>query len=547
MRKYIVITVFFVFVISGLLAFMMPSAGWLFAVVLPVSAVAIYDIRQTKHALWRNFPVLSHFRWLVEFIRPYLRQYLFESETDGVPINRMFRSVIYQRAKGARDTVPYGTKVDTLRVGYEWIGHSIAARHFTVKEIDPRITIGGCACTKPYSTSIFNISAMSFGALSNNAIKALNKGAQIGGFSHNTGEGSVSLYHLQYGGDLIWQIGTGYFGCRDKQGKFCAEKFAQTARLQSIKMIEIKLSQGAKPGHGGILPADKNSIEIAQVRGIPAGVTVNSPPTHSAFTTPLEMMQFIEQLRQLSGGKPVGFKLCVGRKSEFFAICKAMMQTGIKPDFITVDGGEGGTGAAPLEYANSVGMPLREGLNFVCDTLVGFALKSEIKVIASGKVFTGFHIVRNIAMGADVCNSARGMMIALGCVQSLTCNSNKCPTGIATQDPELVKGLVVEEKANRVASFHLKTVKAAMEIIASAGLDSPTQLNRSHIYRRTSQTEILRYDEIYPYPIEGCFLGEDYPEKFAQEMTESCADSFLPVHCIVESSSGLAELNPQSK
>lgn len=522
--------------------FIWPSVLWSLVILLPLCTLGIYDMLQTKHALWRTFPVVGHIRWLVEFIRPYLRQYLFESETDGLPISRMFRSVIYQRAKGDRDTIPYGTKVDTQRVGYEWIGHSLAGRPLTESSQDPRIIIGGSDCKHPYSSSIFNISAVSFGALSGNAIKALNKGAKFGGFSQNTGEGSVSPHHLKYGGDLIWQIGTGYFGCRDKQGNFSAHKFAKTARLEAIKMIEIKLSQGAKPGHGGILPAHKNTIEIAQIRDVEAGVTINSPSTHCAFSTPLQMMHFIEQLRQLSGGKPIGFKLCIGRRSEFFAICKAMVATGIKPDFITVDGGEGGTGAAPLEYSNSVGMPLREGLSFVCDALLGFALKKDIKVIASGKVFTGFHIVKNLALGADICNSARGMMVALGCVQSLVCNTNKCPTGVATQDPTLENGLVVKDKACRVAMFHDKTVKAAMEIIASAGLDFSNQLNRSHIYRRTSQTDILRYDQIYPYPLEGSLLGDVYPQRFAQEMAESSVHSFLPEHYFVNSAAGLAEL-----
>ncbi len=541
-RNSFIFVACFLFISTALLSLVWPAMIWAFIVILPVILIGIYDMWQTKHALWRNFPVVSRVRWLVEFIRPYLRQYLFESETDGVPISRMFRSVIYQRAKGTRDTVPYGTKVDTLRVGYEWIGHSLAAKHINEENPNPRITIGGPDCIKPYSTSIFNISAMSFGALSNNAIKALNKGAKIGGFSHNTGEGSVSPYHLEHGGDLIWQLGTGYFGCRDKQGDFNAEKFSKTAQLDVIKMIEIKLSQGAKPGHGGILPAHKNTIEIAEIRDVQAGETVDSPPTHSAFSSPLEMMRFIQELRQLSCGKPIGFKLCVGRRSEFFSLCKAMVQTGIKPDFITVDGGEGGTGAAPLEYANSVGMPLKEGLSFVCDTLIGFGLKKDIKVIASGKIFTGFHIVKHIALGADLCNSARGMMVALGCVQSLICNTNKCPTGIATQDPNLSNGLVVEDKASRVALYHDKTVKAAMQIIASAGLDYSSQLNRSHIYRRTSQTDILRYDEIYPYPIENSFLSDKYPKSFAQEMSESSAESFLPRHYFVKSSSGLSEM-----
>lgn len=539
LKKYFVLAACLLVAIVCLVSLFWPPLLWALLIILPVSLLGFYDLRQTKHALRRNFPVLGHLRWISEYIRPYIRQYLFESETDGVPINRMFRSVIYQRAKGARDTVPYGTKVDTLRVGYEWIGHSLAACHVNRAISHSRVTIGGSDCRQPYSASIFNISAMSFGALSNNAIEALNKGAKLGGFAHNTGEGSVSPYHLRYCGDLIWQIGTGYFGCRDQLGNFSPENFAKIALLDNVRMIEIKLSQGAKPGHGGILPGDKNTIEIAQIRGVAAGKTINSPPTHSAFSTPLEMMFFIQKLRRLSGAKPIGFKLCVGRKSEFFALCKAMLQTGIKPDFISVDGGEGGTGAAPLEFSNSVGMPLREGLSFVCDTLIGFGLKDDIKVIASGKIFTGFHLVKNIALGADLCNSARGMMIALGCVQSLICNTNKCPTGIATQDPSLVNGLVVEDKSVRVASFHNKTLQAAMQIINAAGLDSFSQLNRSHIYRRTSQTAILRFDEIYPYPVKSSFLASNYPKKVAREMLESTAESFLPGYCVVKSSAGL--------
>ncbi|MEH6358165.1 MAG: FMN-binding glutamate synthase family protein [Pseudomonadales bacterium] len=499
-------------------------------------------MNQTKHAIWRTFPLTGRGRWIMEFLRPFLRQYFFESEIDGAPINRMFRSVIYQRAKGDLDTTPYGTKVDTLRVGYEWIGHSMAARHIQKEEADPRIKIGGPHCSKPYQASILNISAMSFGALSNNAIRALNKGAKKGGFSHNTGEGSVSPYHLEHGGDLVWQIGTGYFGCRDKDGSFSPSLFQETATKDSIKMIEIKLSQGAKPGHGGILPADKNSEEIARIRAVEVGTEVNSPPAHTAFSTPLEMMEFIQQLRELSGGKPVGFKLAVGRESEFIALCKAMVQSGIKPDFITVDGGEGGTGAAPLEYTNSVGMPLREALAFICDALTGFGLKNDIKVIASGKTFTGFHLVKNLSLGADACNSARGMMVALGCVQSLVCNTNECPTGVATQDPALAAGLVVNDKAERIARYHQETVKAAMEIVASTGLNHPSDLNRSHIFRRVSQTKIMRYDEIYPYPEAGCLLGENYPEAFAQEMAEACADSFMPHHCYAQSSTGLTEM-----
>lgn len=526
-----------------LLGWVWPKAYWALIIIAPLIAVGIYDFFQTRHTLWRNFPLVGRGRWLMEFFRPFLRQYFFESETDGTPINRMYRTVIYQRAKGNLDSNPYGTKLDTQRVGYEWIGHSIAAKHHEDYHKEARVMVGGPDCTQPYSAAILNISAMSFGALSNNAIRALNKAAKIGGFYHNTGEGSVSPYHLEHGGDLVWQIGTGYFGCRTEDGHFCAENFQKVARQDSIKMIEIKLSQGAKPGHGGILPADKNTPEIARIRLVEPGTQVNSPPGHSAFSTPIEMMHFIKQLRELSGGKPVGFKLCIGRTSEFVALCKAMIETGIKPDFITVDGGEGGTGAAPLEYSNSVGMPLREALSFVCDVLVGFDLKKDIRVIASGKVFAGFHVVKNLAIGADICNSARGMMVALGCVQSLMCNTNRCPTGVATQDPKLARGLVVEDKAERVARFHQETVKASMEIIASAGLRHTSQLNRSHLFRRISETEVRRFDEIYLNLTPGSMLNGDSPPKFKQALHESSADSFYPKHYVEETEQGLQKTN----
>ena len=538
MRRAFVYSAFTTIILTGLVYLIWPPILWALVIILPVVLIGIYDMHQTGHALWRTFPVIGRGRWFMEFLRPFLRQYFFESEIDGTPINRMFRSVVYQRAKGELDTVPYGTKVDTQRVGYEWIGHSMAAKHIDEEKPDPRIMIGGPQCLKPYSASIFNISAMSFGSLSNQAIKALNKGAKLGGFSHNTGEGSVSAHHLEYGGDLVWQIGTGYFGCRDKKGNFCPDSFKKMAIKDSIKMVEIKISQGAKPGHGGILPANKNTVEIASIRSVEVGTRVDSPPAHSAFSTPIEMMDFIQQLRSLSEGKPIGFKLCIGRKSEFFALCKAMLKTGIKPDFITVDGGEGGTGAAPLEYSNSVGMPLREALSFVSDTLIGFGIKSDIKIIASGKVFTGFHLVKNIALGADACNSARGMMLSLGCVQSLICNTNECPVGVATQDPTLVAGIVVKDKAKRVMGFHDATVKSAMEIVASSGLDHPDQLSRTHIFRRVSETNIKRYDEIYPYPIMGCLAKADIPDRFVQEMSESTAESFTPGHIFAAQDQG---------
>lgn len=511
-----------------------PPALWLFAVILPLIGVGLYDLVQSRHALRRNYPLFGRGRWFMEWLRPFIRQYLIESDTDGAPINRMFRSVVYQRAKGALETVPFGTRVDTYRNGYEWIGHSLGAIDAKQVDADLRVTVGGPQCKQPYAASIFNISAMSFGALSRNALLALNGGAKEGGFYHNTGEGGLSPYHLEPGGDLVWQIGAGYFGCRDESGRFSPEMFAEKANQANIKMIEIKLSQGAKPGHGGILPADKNTPEIAAIRAVPVAAQVDSPPAHSTFSTPLGLLDFIRDLRELCGGKPVGFKLSIGRKSEFIALCKAMVQSGISPDFITVDGGEGGTGAAPLEYTNSVGMPLREALAFVDDCLTGFGLRRDIRIIASGKVLTGFHLVKNLALGADLCNSARGMMLALGCVQSLTCNSNRCPTGVATQDPRLYRGLVVTDKAARVAQYHRKTVHATAEIIASAGLRHTAELTRTHIYRRVSQEAVRRYDQLFPYLKPGCLLTEDPPPAWRLYLDEAEPDSFMPRRCLTE-------------
>lgn len=511
-----------------------PAAWWLIACLVPLIGVGIYDLVQPYHALRRNYPLFGRGRWLMEGLRPFVRQYLLESDTDGAPINRMFRSIVYQRAKGELETVPFGTQVDTYRTGYEWIGHSLSAIDAKAINADLRVTVGGPQCTQPYSASIFNISAMSFGALSRNAILALNGAARDGNFYHNTGEGGISPYHLESGGDLIWQIGTAYFGCRDDAGQFEPKAFAETATRSQVKMIEVKLSQGAKPGHGGILPADKNTAEIASMRGVPAGIQVDSPPAHTAFSTPIGLLEFVAQLRQLSGGKPIGFKLSVGRKSEFIAICKAMVQTGIRPDFITVDGGEGGTGAAPLEYVNSVGMPLREALAFVDDSLTGFGLRQDIRLIASGKILTGFHLVKNLALGADICNSARGMMLALGCVQSLTCNSNHCPTGVATQDPRLYRGLVVTDKRQRVLQYHHKTVHITAELIASAGLHHTSELTRTHIYRRVSQETVRRYDQIFPYLKSGSLLTKSPPDAWHVYLDEADVSSFAPKHCLTE-------------
>ena len=427
------------------------------------------------------------------------------------------------------DTTPFGTQLNVYEVGYEWLNHSITPLNSHDLNHDPRVLVGGPECKQPYLASIYNISAMSYGSLSQNAIMALNSGAKIGGFAHNTGEGGLSPYHLKPGGDIIWQIGTGYFGCRNKDGTFNDELFNERAVLPNVKMIEIKLSQGAKPGHGGILPAKKVTEEIAKIRLVEMGQDVISPPSHTAFKTPEEMLFFIKKLREHSGGKPIGFKLCVGMKGQFLAICKAMVKTGIMPDFITVDGGEGGTGAAPLEFSNSVGMPLRDGLAFVHDALNGFALRRHIRIIASGKVATGFDIVKLLALGADMCNSARAMMLAVGCIQALECNTNRCPTGVATQDQSLQKGLVVEDKKVRVANFHNETVKSAVELMAAAGIKDPGKMHRSFIYRRVSASEIKTYAETYPYILRGSLLEPPFPEQYQYEMSNCSEETFEPL------------------
>jgi len=493
LQKFLLIS----FVTILLLSILESSFLWLLVLVIFLALVRLYDRQQTSHSLWRNYPVIGRFRWILEELRPPIRQYFVESDIDGVPFNRQTRGLVYRRAKNMVSTIPFGTKENVYRTGYEWIGHSLNAKDSRELNQSPRVSIGSKDCLKPYSASILNISAMSFGALSSNAVLSLGYGAKIGGFAHNTGEGGLSRYHLETGADLIWQIGTGYFGCRDKDGNFDAEKFRKNAIRESVKMIEIKLSQGAKPGHGGILPSHKNTPEIAEVRGVEPYTQVDSPPAHSAFSNTKEMMLFIKKLQDLSEGKPVGIKLTIGIKEEFIELCKAMIELDIKPDFITIDGAEGGTGAAPLEYTNYVGMPLREALVFVVDTLNGYDLKDEIKVIASGRVTNGMDIVKILAVGADLCYSARGMMFSLGCIQALQCHKNTCPTGIATQDKHLSHGLVVIDKKQRVANFHKNTVKSFVEIIASAGLQSPEELDRTHIFYRVNQTDYKRYDELF--------------------------------------------------
>lgn len=509
--------------ILGLASVWRPAL-WAFVVVAPVILVGLRDAFQTKHTLLRNFPVLAHGRYLVEKVRPAVQQYFIEHETQGMPIPREFRSVIYQRAKDELDTVSFGTRRNVYEEGYEWMLHSIRPVEADYKDL--HLEIGGEACEKPYKSALLNISAMSYGSLSAQAVMSLNKGARLGGFAHNTGEGGVSPFHLEHGGDLIWQVGTGYFGCRASDGGFDPDAFAKNATRPEVKMVELKLSQGAKPGKGGILPACKVTPEIAAIRGVPVGKAVISPPYHKEFDTPEGLLQFIQKLRKGSGGKPVGFKLCVGYKHEFFAICKAMVETGIKPDYIAVDGGEGATGAAPLEFSNSVGSPLDDGLAFVINALRGFDLKKDIRVMASGKVFTAFHMLSKMAIGADACYSARSFMLALGCIHALECNRGHCPTGITTHDPALTAGLVVEDKAKRVKNFHADTIYSLAQLLGAVGLTDPANLMRHHVKRRVSWRQAVTYDDLFPDVKDGDFLEDRVPEDYARELAASRPDTF---------------------
>ncbi len=529
--SFVLVSTISLLLLAALGYFFTPAWLWLLFLVVPLILLGADDMLQTRQAIRRNFPVFGRGRYWMEWLRPKMYQYFIESDTDGKPISRIQRSVVYQRAKKVVDTTPFGTQLDVYAEGYEWMNHSIAALDGHHLNADQRVMIGGSECKQPYSASILNVSAMSFGSLSTNAVLALNGGAKIGNFAHNTGEGGISPHHLSMGGDLVYQVGTGYFGCRSKDGKFSPAAFADRTASPNVKMIELKLSQGAKPGHGGILPALKNTPEIAAIRGVEPYTEVLSPPYHTAFTTPIQLMEFIGQLRQLSGGKPVGFKLCIGHKREFIAIAKAMVATGIKPDFITIDGGEGGTGAAPMEFSNSVGMPFREALAFAYDVLAGFDLKKDIKLNGSGKIINSFDLFRTLALGADFCNSARAMMLALGCIQALECNKNNCPTGVATQDPQLVAGLVVSDKKVRVANYHAETVRNFVELMAAAGLEDTSLINRYHVYRRINSTEYKTYEELFPHLLPGCLLQEStVPEYLLKDWQRANAMSFQVIH-----------------
>jgi len=489
-----------------------------------LSVIGTMDLIQAPHAVLRNYPLTAHIRFILEEIRSEIRQYFLESEKDGTPFSRDKRALVYQRAKRALDKRPFGTQNDVYVSGHEWLDHSIAPK-VPVKE-PFRIVVGGPDCAKPYSASVFNISAMSFGALSPNAIRSLNIGARKGNFAHDTGEGGYSAYHRENGGDLIWEIGSGYFGCRNGDGTFCAEKFETVARSDQVKMVEIKLSQGAKPGHGGVLPAAKVTPEIAASRGVPVGVDCISPSRHSAFSSPVEMMHFIAKMRRLSGGKPAGFKLCIGHPWEFLAICKAMLATEIYPDFIVVDGTEGGTGAAPLEFVDHLGMPMREGLNFVHNALIGINARDRITLGAAGKIVSAFDIARAMALGADWCNSARGFMFALGCIQSLSCHTDRCPTGVSTQNRSRQRALVVADKSERVFNFHRATIESLAELAAAAGLDHPNQFRPAHFSRRVSPNEVKSFAELYPPLRPGELLAGTADKRFAAAWAMAHAEEF---------------------
>jgi glutamate synthase domain-containing protein 2 len=521
-------------VIALLIVLLVLVSPWfllLEVIFVPLALLGIWDYTQKRHSILRNYPIIGHMRFLLEEIGPELHQYLIESDESGRPFNRDARSLMYERAKSVQDKKPFGTELDVYEDGYAWLLHSMSTRPMVdAPDEKMRVTIGGPLCRQPYSSSVLNISAMSFGALSGPAVRAMNEGAKAGGFAHDTGEGGMSIHHREPGGDLIWQIGTGYFGCRTEDGNFSPEQFAKYSALPQVKMIEIKVSQGAKPGHGGILPAAKVTQEIADARLVPAGKDVFSPTYHKAFSTPLEMTAFIAQLRELSGGKPVGFKICIGQPTEFMAVIKAMLETGILADFIVVDGGEGGTGAAPMEFSDSLGTPLLEGLMLVQNTLVGAGLRDKIKIGASGKMVNAAAMARAMALGADWCNSARAFMLAVGCIQSQRCHTNKCPVGVTTQDPKLQRGLIIPDKAQRVAMYHHNTVVSLAEMVAAIGLDHTSQLRPDLVVKRVNQFEVLTYEEIY-HTAEfesSAFLAGQAPERFQRWWDRATPKSFQP-------------------
>ena len=525
MTRWLLVAGTAVLAVGGVLLAVLFSPWWTFlaVVLVAVAALGSHDLVQTRHNILRNYPVLGHMRFLLEAIRPELQQYFIERNFDGRPYDRDTRSLIYQRAKDLGAESPFGTERDVNEVGYEYLVHS--AKPAAKPDGPPRIRIGGPDCSQPYDMAFLNVSAMSFGALSANALRALNKGAAKGGFAHDTGEGGLSDYHLENGGDLVWELGSGYFGARTEDGDFDADMFRDKAAHPQVKMVSLKLSQGAKPGIGGVLPGAKVTAEIAQVRNVPQGQTVISPSYHRVFSTPRELVQFIGRMRELAGGKPAGFKLCVGRHSDVLAVCKAMVDEGVTPDFIIVDGSEGGTGAAPLEYEDHIGTPLTEGLMFVHNALVGAGLRDRIKLGASGKVATGVDLVKRSIQGADYLNAARAMMMAVGCIQAQECNTNKCPVGVATQDPKRSRALVVDDKAERVYAYQKGTVASAMQVIASLGLDHPSQLKPSMLMRRVDHVTTKSYAELFEWLEPGQLLHAP-PESWARDWAVADPDRF---------------------
>ncbi len=504
----------------------MTSTAWwwiAFLIGLPLSLLGCWDVLQSRHSLLRNYPLLAHARWIAEGLRPELHQYFIESDLDGRPFDRDDRSLVYERAKDTHGEYPFGTELDVYEAGYEWFNHSISPKNQAEEPF--RVPVGGPQCKQPYSMALLNVSAMSFGALSKNAIMALNKGAKVGGFAHDTGEGGLTEYHLKHGGYLVWEVGSGYFGCRTSDGKFDLNTFAEKSKHENVKCVSLKLSQGAKPGLGGVMPGAKVTEEIARIRGVPVGKKCVSPPFHTAFSTPRELIELVQTMRESSGGKPAGFKLCIGQRDEFLAICKAMMELEIYPDFIIVDGSEGGTGAAPLEFENHIGTPLNEGLHFVHNALVGCNLRDKIRIGCSGKIHSAFEMARRIAQGADYCNAARAMMFALGCIQAQRCQTNRCPVGVATQDPKRVRALVVDDKATRVYRFQQNTVTAFNEILASLGLERPEELHPGLMMRRINPTTVQSYQQLYHY-LEPGELIADPPELWAADWQRAKADQF---------------------
>ena len=522
-------TFFYVSSILGILLTLIIGHVWppihlLFIILIPYLLLGLYDLHISTHNILRNYPVIGHMRYILEMIRPEMQQYFVATNQSERPFSREQRSLVYQRAKHTTDTLPFGTQRDITAPGYEFSQHSMHP-----KKVDPstsRVLVGNDQCTKPYLASRLNVSAMSYGALGHNAIEALNWGAKKGNFAHNTGEGGLSPYHLKHGGDIILQIGTGYFGFRTKDGHFDPQEFAKKACLDAVKMIEIKISQGAKPSHGGLLPAAKISEEIATIRGVPMGEDCDSPPAHKSFSTPTELMHYIQQLRELSEGKPVGFKLCIGRRHEFMGICKAMLETGVHPDFITVDGSEGGTGAAPVEYVNYLGTPINEALPFVHNCLVGIGLRDKIRIICSGKVTSGFDMMQKISIGADMCNAARAMMFSIGCIQALKCNTNDCPTGVATQDLSRNEALVPEEKSQHVKNFHNATVESFLSLVGAIGIEHPEKLQPEDVYHCLAGKAAKNYRQLYHYLEDGDLLKEKVHPDFSADWQRASAEHF---------------------